>query len=340
MLARAVHNEGLVTTLKSALPVLCLALLTGPGCLLQPATYDTGSSVGDLGVKAADQGSASTAAAYFKADIQKDLDALGCTASACHGSNSSPLLHAMPSVDADWMANYTNIHSDCTTLDCLAGGASSLLLTKPLAGSVKHGGTKPFASTADPIYRRWLAWTQAGAPYDANGTPPVDMSPPPVDMSGGADMGPKETVKIDFTSTASPSGAGSQFSPKNVVAVWIENNGTFVKTASRWANTRKGKLVGWVAKAGAADVDAVSGATRPAYGAMTATWDMTARAGGATPADGTYTIRMELADSNATQTTENNQGTFTFNRNGTVSTQANVANGGFTNVTITYSGRP
>ena len=74
-------------------------------------------------------------------------------------------------------------------------------------------------------------------------------------------------------------------------------------------------------------------------GALKATWDMTARAGGAAPVDGVYTIRMERADSNATTAAQNNQGTFTFNRNGTASSQAGLANGGFTNVSITYSGR-
>jgi hypothetical protein len=70
---------------------------------------------------------------------------------------------------------------------------------------------------------------------------------------------------------------------------------------------------------------------------LTATWNMTAR-GGASVADGTYTIRMELADRDATVDTQDNEGTFSFVRNGTASTQ-NTANGGFTNVTIDYSGR-
>ena len=124
--------------------------------------------------------------------------------------------------------------------------------------------------------------------------------------------------------------------------MWIEApGGTFVKTIGRWAATRRTKLVGWIAKAGIADVDAVSGATNANYGTLTAKWDMTARQAPApplpAPVDGTYTIRMELADSNATQPTQNNQGTFTFNRNGIASTQTALSNGGFTNVSIVYS---
>jgi hypothetical protein len=129
------------------------------------------------------------------------------------------------------------------------------------------------------------------------------------------------------------------FAPKNVVGVWIEDSqGAFVRTIGRWAGVRKGDLVAWTAKAGANDVDAVSGATRPDHTQpLTVTWDMTARGGGAV-ADGVYTIRMELSDRNATMASNNNQGTFTFNRNGTASTQ-NTMGGGFNGISIQYSGR-
>ena len=48
-------------------------------------------------------------------------------------------------------------------------------------------------------------------------------------------------------------------------------------------------------------------------------------------ADGTYTIRMELADSNASQPQQNAQGTFTFVKDTTGSEQTGLSNGGFTN---------
>ncbi len=321
-----------------------LLALAGAACLPPTKVTDTGSNT-DMSVAggAPDLTAGAVASAYFNPDIQQDLDKLGCTAGPCHGSNASPLLVAAPASPADWMSNYGDIHIDCTTLDCLGGGASALLLQKPLVGGAAHAGTKPFASTADPIYQRWLAWITAGAPYDAS----VDMAAPSdlstggaADMTMAADMGKPELVTITFTTSMSPSGAGSPYSPKNVVAVWIETSaGVFEKTAARWANTRRSKLVAWVAKAGAADVDAVSGATNANYGTLTAKWDMTARAGGAAPVDGVYTIRMELADSNASTAAQNNQGTFTFNRNGTASTQTALSNGGFSNVSIAYSGR-
>ena len=159
-----------------------------------------------------------------------------------------------------------------------------------------------------------------------------DLSTTAADLATAApDLAKAETLKVTFTTSAAPAGA---YAPKNVVAVWVESNGTFVKTIGRWANTRKQYLLGWVAKAGANDMDAVSGATQAAFGALSATWNLGAQAG-----DGTYTIRLELADGNSTVTTQNNEGTFSFNRNGTASTQTALTNGGFSNVSITYSGR-
>ena len=152
------------------------------------------------------------------------------------------------------------------------------------------------------------------------------------DLANAApDMAKPETLKVTFTTSAAPAGA---FAPKNIVAVWIEHNGTFVKTIGRWANTRKQYLLGWVGQAGANDIDAVSGATQAAFGSLSATWNLGAQAG-----DGIYTVRLELADGNSTATTQNNEGTFSFDRSGTASTQTALSNGGFSNVSLTYSGR-
>jgi hypothetical protein len=142
-----------------------------------------------------------------------------------------------------------------------------------------------------------------------------------------------DTLSVSFTTTT----AGGGFAPKNIVAVWVEDSaGGFVKTIGRWAATRKSHLVAWTAKAGAADVDAVSGATRPNHtGILNATWDFLDKAGATVP-DGTYTIRMELSDSNASVATSNNQGTFTVTKNGTSSSTTNGTGGGFNAVAIDY----
>jgi len=131
---------------------------------------------------------------------------------------------------------------------------------------------------------------------------------------------------------------GGNYAPRNVVAVWVEGPaGAFVMTIDRWAATRRQHLVAWTQQAGAADADAVSGATRASHtGALTATWDLRDKLGNEVP-DGTYTIRMELADSNATTAGQNAQGTFTFVKNGTAATQPGLSSGGFTGVTIAYA---
>ena len=141
----------------------------------------------------------------------------------------------------------------------------------------------------------------------------------------------------DLTITVTTTPNGGQFAPRNVVAVWIEDPaGTFVKTIGRYAAVRKGNLVAWVQKAGANDVDAVSGATRLDHvNPLTITWNLRDKLSALAP-DGTYTIRMELADNNVTQPAQNHQGTFTFVKSTAPQNQAGLTNGGFTNVTIDF----
>lgn len=141
-----------------------------------------------------------------------------------------------------------------------------------------------------------------------------------------------------LTATFTTTPSGGNYAPKNVVAVWVEGpGGTFVKTIGRWAGTRREHLVAWTAAAGAADVDAVSGATRASHTApLTVTWDLLDRTNVPVP-DGTYTLRMELADENATQAAQNNQGTFTFVKGPQPSTQTALSSGGFINVSVTFN---
>ncbi|MEO8704138.1 MAG: DUF2271 domain-containing protein, partial [Kofleriaceae bacterium] len=145
------------------------------------------------------------------------------------------------------------------------------------------------------------------------------------------------TAGADVTITATTTPNGGQYAPRNIVATWIEDStGAFVKTIDRWAQTRKGSLVAWNQKAGAGDADAVSGATRQNHTApLTINWDLRDKAGNLVP-DGTYTVRMELADSNANTAGQNHQGTFTFVKAAAPQSQAALANGGFTNVSIEF----
>ncbi len=141
-------------------------------------------------------------------------------------------------------------------------------------------------------------------------------------------------VTAKFTTTP----AGGNYAPRNVVAVWVEDaQGNFVKTIGRWAATRRQYLLAWVAKAGANDVDAVTSATRQDHATpIQATWNLQNKAGQTVP-DGTYTIRMELADRDSTTTAQNNEGTFTFVKSANPQVQSNLSSGGFNSVTITYA---
>jgi hypothetical protein len=123
-----------------------------------------------------------------------------------------------------------------------------------------------------------------------------------------------------------------------VLAVWITNQGgTFVRTIDRWASIRRQYLLAWTQAAGATDADAVSGATRSTHDdPVTITWDLRNRQNAIVP-DGTYRIRLELADRNATAPNQNNQGTFTFVKGAQPQTQTGLTNGGFTDVTIQYT---
>ncbi len=142
----------------------------------------------------------------------------------------------------------------------------------------------------------------------------------------------QSSLSVNFVTTSN----GGNYSPKNIVAVWIQGpGGTFQKTIGRWANSRKSHLVAWTTASGS-DTDAVSGATRSNHnGTLTVTWDLKNRSGAVVP-DGTYTIRMEECDSNASNASQNHQGTFTFVKGPTSSTQ-NTSGGGFNSVVITYT---
>jgi hypothetical protein len=142
------------------------------------------------------------------------------------------------------------------------------------------------------------------------------------------------TLSLKYT-TQSHNGP---YAPDHVVAVWVEGpDGTFVKTIDRWASARVEALVAWRQKSGTTDTDAVSGATLISHTQpLSKTWDLRDRQGQEIP-DGTYTIRMELADSNATQPLQNAQGTFTFTKSPAGFNETGLSNGGFSNVSIVYT---
>jgi len=92
------------------------------------------------------------------------------------------------------------------------------------------------------------------------------------------------------------SAAGGQYSPRNVVAIWIQNSsGTFVKSLLVLAATRKSDLTNWSSNSAKNVVNATTGATQTSHAVRTATWNGT-DVNGAVVTDGTYKVCMELAD--------------------------------------------
>jgi hypothetical protein len=166
----------------------------------------------------------------------------------------------------------------------------------------------------------------AGAQPDAGGG-----------SGSGSGSGSAAAAPLQITLTASAT-AAPVYSPSHVLVVWVQDQaGAIVKTISRHADIRKVALVAWQQKAGTNDVDAISGATRIGYTpAATVSWDLKNRQGTVVP-DGTYTIRMEVADTNATTAGQNNQGTFTFVKGAQPQMQTGLTNGGFSDVSINFT---
>lgn len=152
------------------------------------------------------------------------------------------------------------------------------------------------------------------------------------------------TVSMSFaqsngtlTVTATTSTAGGNYAPKNVVAIWIEDNqGNFVKTLLAYAQTRKTHLNTWEASTTAFGspfntVDAITGATKSSHSTRTCTWNGTDVNGTLVP-DGTYKVRMELTDKNNT----GNFSTFTFTKGSNAETQNHANVPSFASITINW----
>jgi len=115
--------------------------------------------------------------------------------------------------------------------------------------------------------------------------------------------------------TTTTKGTGGNYAPKNIVAIWVENeNGQFVKTLVAYANARKTYLYTWKAATTNAGsmyniVDAVTGATRNSHGTFSCSWNGTDYKG-VEVSDGTYKLRFELTDKHST----GNLASYTFTK--------------------------
>ncbi len=88
------------------------------------------------------------------------------------------------------------------------------------------------------------------------------------------------------------------YSPKHVLAVWVEDANGFVKSRLVQAQQRKQYLYTWIASTSQNTVDATTGATLSSHQQRTVTWDCTDLSGNIVP-DGDYTIRVEYTDKHA-----------------------------------------
>lgn len=140
-----------------------------------------------------------------------------------------------------------------------------------------------------------------------------------------------------LTVSTSTSQVGGKYKPKNIVAIWIQDNsGKFVKTLIAYAEKEKKYLTSWksvttIAGSPYNTVDAITGATRSSHGSHTCSWNGKNYLNLLVP-DGQYTIKMEITDQDAT----GRIATFEFTKGPNVQTltPANVPS--FSNINIVW----
>jgi PKD repeat protein len=101
---------------------------------------------------------------------------------------------------------------------------------------------------------------------------------------------------VSFTVKTLP--AGGNYAPKHVLAIWVEKEGSFIKTRKAMANQRKQYLYKWAAASGYNVTDAITGPTLSGHQTHTVEWDCTDLNGNIV-ADGDYTMIIEFTDKHA-----------------------------------------
>lgn len=134
--------------------------------------------------------------------------------------------------------------------------------------------------------------------------PPGGGDAPPDEVFHHEDAGTEDACAGESSSEATSflrfrvrtSKVGGKFAPRNVGAIWIqEQNGAFVKTLERWGTTRAKWLLTFNAASGGNVVDAITGATKIKHETHEVTWDLSDTAG-CRVADGDYALWLELTD--------------------------------------------
>lgn len=168
----------------------------------------------------------------------------------------------------------------------------------------------PFASE---FWRPWYEVEDAAPPSDsedlaADQASPVDLATPsPQDLSSLTDMPDLSSMpqKCTLDVTVTTVTPGGKYSPRNIGAIWVSDDGDrFIRTLNVWADRRAKYLKRWndttsAAKVPANRTDAISSATKSTHGIRGGTWNCTDLTSTPVP-DGTYKICFELTDYDGT----------------------------------------
>ena len=109
-----------------------------------------------------------------------------------------------------------------------------------------------------------------------------------------------QSFEVTFTTKVVTQSGATRFSPKHVLAVWVEtSDGKFVSSLKVMASERIGYLTAWSAKSRNNKVNAITGATLKSHSQQTITWNCKKYDGTTIPA-GDYVLYIEETSGNST----------------------------------------
>ncbi len=108
----------------------------------------------------------------------------------------------------------------------------------------------------------------------------------------------KTDVEGEMTFTVRTTTANGNFSPRHVLAIWIEDANGFVITRIRRADKRKQYLYTWNTKSGGNVTDATTGATLSSHQTHSVAWNCKDSDGNLVP-DGEYHVYVEFTEEHA-----------------------------------------
>lgn len=117
-------------------------------------------------------------------------------------------------------------------------------------------------------------------------------------FSGPEEDNTRATNGGEISFTVRTVSAGGNYSPKHVLAIWIEDLNGFVKSRKVMAVQRKQYLYTWISSSNYNTVDAITGSTISNHQTHTIEWDCTDLNGDIVP-DGDYVVWVEFTDRHA-----------------------------------------